>query len=69
MLFCDCDDDTITPPGSTITSAHRAALGELRRHHYGHFDIYREPAAKAAQMEFLSRVPGVPNRLPPNATH
>jgi len=68
-LFCVCDDDTITPPGSTITSAHRAALGELRRYHYGHFDIYRDPAVKADQVEFLSRVLGEPNRLLPNATH
>lgn len=68
-LFCVCDDDTITPPGSTITSARRAALGELRRYHYGHFDIYRDPAVKVDQVEFLSRVLGEPNRLLPNATH
>ncbi|MGB6889270.1 MAG: alpha/beta fold hydrolase [Mycobacterium sp.] len=68
-LFCVCDDDTITPPGSTITSAHRAAQGELRRYHYGHFDIYHDPAVKADQVEFLSRVLGEPNRLLPSVIH
>jgi len=69
VLFCVCDDDAVTPPVSTIKAAHDAPLGELRRYPYGHFKIYRDPTVKADQVEFLSRVLGVPNPLPPNVTH
>ena len=69
VLFCVCDNDAITPPASTIRAAHNAQRGELRRYSYGHFDIYRDPAVKADQVEFLSRVLGEPSRLRPNVTH
>ena len=68
VLFCVCDDDVITPPSSTIKAARAAPRGRLRRYHYGHFDIYRDPAVKADQIEFLNGVLGEPNRLPPNVT-
>ena len=55
VLFCVCDHDTTTPPEPTITAAHRAPHGELRRYPYGHFDIYLDPKAKADQVEFLER--------------
>lgn len=60
VLFCVCDDDTTTPPESSIRAAREAPRSELRRYHYGHFDIYTDPQAKADQVEFLRRVvPGV----------
>ena len=68
VLFCVCDYDVVTPPSSTITAAREAPRGQLRRYHYGHFDIYRDPAVKADQIAFLNDVLGAPNRLPPNVT-
>jgi len=68
VLFCVCDADTTTPPSSTITAAESAPRGELRRYPYGHFAIYTDPQVKVDQVEFLNRVLGGPNRLPPNAT-
>ena len=68
VLFCVCDYDVVTPPSSTITAAREAPRGQLHRYHYGHFDIYRDPAVKADQIAFLNDVLGVPNRLPPNVT-
>jgi uncharacterized protein len=56
LLVCVCENDTTTPPGSTIKAAHRAPRGELRRYPYGHFDIYSDPRVKADQVEFLRRV-------------
>lgn len=56
LLMCVCDDDTVTPPASSVAAARRAPRGELRRYPYGHFDIYRDPAAKADQVAFLHRV-------------
>ena len=67
-LFCVCDDDVVTPPSSTIRAAREAPRGQLHRYHYGHFDIYRDPAVKADQIAFLNDVLGAPNRLPPNVT-
>ena len=68
VLFCVCDADTTTPPSSTITAAESAPRGELRHYPYGHFAIYTDPQVKIDQVEFLNRVLGGPNRLPPNAT-
>jgi pimeloyl-ACP methyl ester carboxylesterase len=61
LLVCVCENDTTTPPASTIKAAERAPRGELRRYPYGHFDIYTEPKVKADQVDFLRRVvTGVP---------
>ncbi|MFG1929799.1 alpha/beta hydrolase [Mycobacterium sp. NPDC048908] len=56
LLVCVCENDTTTPPASSIRAAHRAPRGELRRYPYGHFDIYRDPKVKADQVAFLRRV-------------
>jgi len=56
VLFCVCDADETTPPAPSIKASQLAPRGELRRYPYGHFDIYRDPQAKADQVEFLSRV-------------
>jgi pimeloyl-ACP methyl ester carboxylesterase len=56
LLVCVCENDTTTPPSSTIKAANRAPRGELRRYPYGHFDIYTDPAVKADQIDFLRRV-------------
>lgn len=56
LLVCVCENDTTTPPESTIKAAKRAPRGELRRYPYGHFDIYNDPKVKADQVEFLRRV-------------
>ncbi len=56
VLFCVCDADETTPPGPSIKAAETAPKGELRRYPYGHFDIYRDPQAKADQVEFYTRV-------------
>lgn len=56
VLFCVCDADATTPPGSTLEAARRAPRGELRRYPYGHFEIYTDPQVKADQVEFLTRV-------------
>ena len=58
VLFCVCDTDTTTPPGSTLRAAARAPRGQLRRYPYGHFAIYDDPQVKADQVEFLRRVLG-----------
>ena len=60
VLFCVCDDDATTPPGSTLTAAGRAPRGELRRYPYGHFAIYHDPQVKADQVAFLRRALGLP---------
>jgi dienelactone hydrolase len=59
VLFCVCDDDETTPPGSSVTAAHRAPHGELRRYPYGHFEIYHDPQVKADQVAFLRRALGM----------
>src|SRR5215208_487745 len=56
LLVCVCENDTTTPPGSTIKAAHRAPRGELRRYPHGHFDFYSDPGVMADQVEFLRRV-------------
>jgi uncharacterized protein len=56
LLVCVCENDTTTPPASTIKAAQRAPRGELRRYPYGHFDIYTDPKVKADQVDFLRRV-------------
>jgi uncharacterized protein len=56
LLVCVCENDTTTPPTSTIKAAGRAPRGELRRYPYGHFDIYNDPKVKADQVDFLRRV-------------
>jgi pimeloyl-ACP methyl ester carboxylesterase len=58
VLFCVCDTDTTTPPGSTLTAAGRAPRGRLRRYPYGHFAIYADPQVKADQVAFLREVLG-----------
>src|SRR5215216_884228 len=47
LLVCVCENDTTTPPQSTIKAANRAPRGELRRYPYGHFDIYNDQKVKA----------------------
>lgn len=59
LLVCVCDNDTTTPPGSTIKAAQKAPRGELRRYPYGHFAIYNDPKVKADQVDFLRRVLGL----------
>jgi pimeloyl-ACP methyl ester carboxylesterase len=56
LLVCVCENDTTTPPASTIKAANRAPRGELRRYPYGHFDVYNDPQVKADQVAFLRRV-------------
>lgn len=56
LLICVCENDTTTPPGSTVKAAKRAPRGELLRYPYGHFEIYNDPKVKADQVDFLRRV-------------
>lgn len=56
LLVCVCDDDAVTPPGTSVDAARKAPRGELRRYPYGHFDIYTDPQVKADQVAFLRRV-------------
>jgi len=56
LLVCVCENDTTTPPASTIKAAEHAPRGELRRYPYGHFAIYNDPKVKADQIDFLRRV-------------
>jgi len=56
LLVCVCENDTTTPPASTIKAAERAPRGEVRRYPYRHFDIYNDPKVKADQVDFLRRV-------------
>jgi pimeloyl-ACP methyl ester carboxylesterase len=44
LLVCVCENDTTTPPGSTIKAAH------------GHFAFYHDPKVKADQVDFLKQV-------------
>lgn len=55
VLICVCDDDTVTPPESTIKAAHRAPRGELCHYPFGHFGIYLDPRVKEDQIDFLRR--------------
>ncbi len=55
LLVSVCDQDQTTPPGPAVKMAERAPRGELLRYGYGHFDIYHDPDARAAQTEFLVR--------------
>lgn len=60
LLITVCDQDAITPAAPAVKAAGRAPRAELRRYPYRHFDIYRDPQAKADQVAFLQRaVPGV----------
>jgi pimeloyl-ACP methyl ester carboxylesterase len=56
LLICVCENDTTTPPASTVKAAIRAPRGELRRYPYGHFDIYTDPKARTDQVDFLRRI-------------
>jgi hypothetical protein len=56
LLICVCENDTTTPPGSTVKAANRAPRGELHHYPYGHFDIYNDPTVKTDQVNFLQRV-------------
>lgn len=56
LLVCVADNDTTTPPSTTVKAAQRAPHGELRHYPGGHFDIYTNPKAKADQVDFLKRV-------------
>ena len=67
VLFCVCDDDATTPPGSTLTAARRTPRGQLLRYPYGHFAIYQDPQAKADQVAFLRRALGLPGG--PSSVH
>ena len=58
LLVCICDADTVTPPEPAAKAVARAPRGEARHYPYGHFDIYRDPAARTDQLEFLRRVVG-----------
>ncbi|GGO86254.1 alpha/beta hydrolase [Nocardioides phosphati] len=58
ILFCVCEQDTVTPPKPTLRYARRAPRGEVRTYPASHFDIYvgeQFEAAVADQTEFLVR--------------
>jgi dienelactone hydrolase len=58
ILFCVCDQDTVTPPAETLAYARTAPRGEIKTYDAGHFDIYLgKPfeAVVADQVEFLNR--------------
>ena len=64
ILFCICDDDALSPPGTALRYAQTAPRGEVKRYPIGHFDIYRGESFEHAvgdQTEFLVR-----NLKPPN---
>jgi fermentation-respiration switch protein FrsA (DUF1100 family) len=55
LLVCVCDADDTTPPAGAVAMAERAPKGELKHYPYGHFAIYHDEAARADQVEFLTR--------------
>ena len=58
VLFCVCDEDTLTPARQTLKYAAAAPRGEIKRYPVGHFEIYvGEPFERAVadQTEFLTR--------------
>jgi uncharacterized protein len=58
ILFCICDDDALSPPGTALRYAQTAPRGEVKRYPIGHFDIYRGESFEHAvgdQTEFLVR--------------
>lgn len=55
LLVCVCDDDQTTPPGGAVKAGQQAPRGELTHYPYGHFAIYHDEAARADQVEFLTR--------------
>ncbi len=64
ILFCVCEQDTITPAAQTLKYAATAPRAEIRRYPVGHFDIYvgeMFERAVADQTEFLTRTLGVPS--------
>lgn len=73
VLFCVCDEDSLTPAEATIRHAQRSPQAEIKRYPIGHFDIYvGEPFERAVadQTEFLVRHLGVQQAeaQPPGAT-
>lgn len=40
VLYCVCDEDTITPPSAALRAAARTPGAEVRRYPIGHFEIY-----------------------------
>lgn len=62
ILFCVCEQDTITPAATTLKYAARAPKAEIRRYECGHFEIYVGELferAVADQTAFLTRALGV----------
>jgi dienelactone hydrolase len=58
LLVCVAQQDTTTPPGTTIRAAERAPRGELKLYACGHFDVYRGEwleRSAADEAEFLER--------------
>jgi pimeloyl-ACP methyl ester carboxylesterase len=58
VLFCICDNDTLTPADTAAKYAARVPKGEVKRYPVGHFEIYiGEPFEQAVsdQTEFLVR--------------
>ena len=62
ILFCVCEQDTVTPAATTLKHAARAPHAEIRRYPCGHFEIYVGELFERAvsdQTRFLTRTLGV----------
>jgi pimeloyl-ACP methyl ester carboxylesterase len=58
VLFCICDNDSLTPADTAAKYAARAPHGEVKRYPVGHFEIYIDAPFERAvsdQTEFLVR--------------
>lgn len=58
VLFCVCDNDSVTPAKATLKHARRAPRGEIKRYEDGHFDIYLGESYERVlqdQLDFLQR--------------
>jgi pimeloyl-ACP methyl ester carboxylesterase len=55
LLVAVCDNDATTLPAPAAKLGERAPKGEVKHYPHGHFDIYHDEAARADQVEFLTR--------------
>jgi pimeloyl-ACP methyl ester carboxylesterase len=61
VLFCLCDNDSLTPAPTSAKHAARAPRAEIKRYPVGHFEIYVDPTWSEAvrdQTDFLVRTLG-----------
>jgi cephalosporin-C deacetylase-like acetyl esterase len=58
VLYCVCETDSVAPSKATLRYANQTPQKEIKRYHYGHFEIYIGDAFEHVvndQINFLKR--------------